>query len=122
MKRIHNKKELLTIRKKLRKNLTPAEAFLWRYLKAKKLNGRRFQKQHSIDNFIVDFYCASEKLIIELDGQVHMNSSATEKDENRTAHIESLGFTVIRFENKMVFNHLESVLKEIRDNFNCSSL
>lgn len=51
-----------------------------------------------------------------------MNSSATEKDENRTAHIESLGFTVIRFENKMVFNHLESVLKEIRDNFNCSSL
>ena len=122
MKRIHNKKELLKIRKKLRKNLTPAEAFLWRYLKAKKLNGRRFQKQHSIDNFIVDFYCASEKLIIELDGQVHMNSSATENDENRTAHIESLGFTVIRFENKMVFNHLESVLKEIRDNFNCSSL
>ncbi len=65
----------------------------------------------------MDFYCPREKLIIELDGEVHNNTNVEEKDLIRTNYIESLGFTVIRFENKMVFNHLSSVLKEIKDNF-----
>ena len=117
MKRIHNKKELLQKRKELRKNLTPAEAFLWKHLKAKQVMGRRFQRQHSINYYIVDFYCASEKLIIELDGQVHFNPTAQEKDLKRTTHLEGLGFKVIRFENKMVFENLSSVLQEIKDNF-----
>ncbi len=117
MRRIHNKKELISRRKGLRKNLTPAEAFLWTYLKAKKLGGKRFQKQHSIDYYIVDFYCASEKLIIELDGEVHMNAAAAEKDFKRDNDLEALGFTVLRFENKMVFENLSSVLREIKDNF-----
>ncbi|MFD2587807.1 endonuclease domain-containing protein [Croceitalea marina] len=117
MKQIHNKKELLTKRKELRKNLTPAEAFLWKCLKAKQLGGRRFQKQHSIKSYIVDFYCAAEKLVIELDGEVHQSSNVQEYDEKRTKELEALGFTVIRFENKMVFDKLPSVLKEIKDNF-----
>ncbi|WP_317132204.1 endonuclease domain-containing protein [Flagellimonas hymeniacidonis] len=70
-----------------------------------------------MDNYIVDFYCASEKLIIELDGQVHFNSIAQEKDFIRTKHLEGLGFTVIRFENKMVFNNLPFVLQEIQEYF-----
>ena len=68
--KIHSKIELKNFRRELRHNLTPAEAFLWTQLKARKLNGRRFTKQHSINNYIVDFYCASEKIIIELDGEV----------------------------------------------------
>ncbi|WP_086475559.1 endonuclease domain-containing protein [Arenibacter amylolyticus] len=114
---IHNRKELIKSRKDLRMNLTPAEAFLWKYLRAKKLDGKNFVKQHSIGNYIVDFYLASDKLIIELDGEVHQNSTAWEYDERRTAYLSGLGFTVIRFENKMVFDNLESVLKEIRMNF-----
>ncbi|AWX44755.1 Leucine--tRNA ligase [Flagellimonas maritima] len=117
MKRIHNKKELIQKRKEFRKNMTPAEAFLWRYLKAKKLNGKRFNRQHSINYYIVDFYCASEKLIIELDGQVHFNLTAQEYDAKRTEYLESLGFNVIRFENKMVFECLPSVLEEIKSYF-----
>jgi very-short-patch-repair endonuclease len=66
---------------------------------------------------IVDFYCASEKLIIELDGEVHNNPSTEEYDKKRSEHLEKLGFTIIRFENKMVFDHVPSVLVEIRDNF-----
>lgn len=97
--------------------MTSAEAFLWTCLKARKLNGRRFTRQHSIGNYIVDFYCASEKLIIELDGEVHLNSTAEEKDMKRTEYLEALGFKVIRFENKMVFDALPSVLMEITDNF-----
>ena len=115
--RNHNKKEMLDKRKELRSNLTPSEAFLWKHLKAKQLDGRKFQKQHSIDYYIVDFYCPSEKLIIELDGQIHMNPTAEENDERRTKHLENLGFTVLRFENKMVFDHLDSVISEIRNNF-----
>ena len=53
----HNNKRLLSLRKKLRSNLTPAEAFLWKHLKAKQLDNKKFVKQHSIGNYIVDFYC-----------------------------------------------------------------
>ena len=116
-RRIHNNKSLKFLRKKLRRNLTPAEAFLWKFLKSKQLNGRRFVKQHSIGKYVVDFYCASEQLIVELDGQVHMNATANEYDQKRTEYLEDLGYRVIRFENKMVFEHLESVLYEINSNF-----
>ena len=116
-KKIHTRKELKPIREKLRKNLTPAEAFLWNHLKSRKLEGRRFTKQHSIGNYIVDFYCASEKLIIELDGEVHNNETAAQYDLKRTQFLNTLGYTVLRFENKMVFDVLPSVLQEITTNF-----
>ena len=115
--KLHTIKELSGFRKILRANLTPAEAFLWKHLKARKLDGRRFTKQHSIDKYIVDFYCASERLIIELDGEAHNNPAAMQYDEQRTSFFNNLGYEVIRFENKMVFDHLESVLREIKDNF-----
>ncbi|WP_037317760.1 endonuclease domain-containing protein [Salegentibacter sp. Hel_I_6] len=113
----HNRKNLESYRKTLRNNLTPAEAFLWKQLQRRKFKGRKFRRQHSIENFIVDFYCAKEQLIIELDGEVHKNPLADEKDEKRTKKLESFGFKVIRFENKMVFDFLPSVLKGIEDNF-----
>ena len=115
--RIHNKTQLKTKRQELRKNLTPAEAFLWTHLKSKQLLNRRFTKQHSIGNYIVDFYCASEKLIIELDDEVHNNTTAEAYDNTRTDYLKSLGYCVIRFENKMVFDNLTSVLHEITSNF-----
>ncbi|EGV44294.1 endonuclease domain-containing protein [Bizionia argentinensis JUB59] len=115
---IHSKIELHSYRKKLRKNLTPAEAFLWTQLKARQLDNKRFTKQHSIGNYIVDFYCASEKLIIELDGEVHNNPEAQAYDNKRTIYLESKGYKVIRFENKMVFDLLPSVIKEIQEHFN----
>lgn len=114
----HNRPTLKSNRKELRKNLTLAEAFLWKQLQKKQLEGRKFRRQHSIDHYIVDFYCASEKLIIELDGQIHINATVEEKDEVRTQYLEKTGFTLIRFENKMVFENLSSVLQEIKSNFN----
>ena len=56
-------------------------------------------------------------MIIELDGQVHMNPTAEEKDQKRSAIIEDLGFKVIRFENRSVFDNLDWVLEEIKRNF-----
>jgi very-short-patch-repair endonuclease len=116
----HDKPALRQNRKKLRQNLTSAEAYLWNQLQHKKFEGRKFRRQHSIDNYIVDFYCASEKLIIELDGEVHNNPVAEENDGQRDAHLQNLGFTVLRFENNRVFEHLSKLLQEIKDNFKSS--
>ena len=66
---------------------------------------------------MVDFYCAAERLIVELDGEVHNNPAAEDYDDERTAYFNHMGYNVIRFENKMVFDNSESVLKEIKDNF-----
>ncbi len=116
-KQIHTLKHLKEFRRELRQNLTPSEAFLWTQLKSRQLDGKRFTKQHSINNYIVDFYCASEKLIIELDGEVHKNPSAQDYDKIRTENLEALGYTIIRFENKMVFDNLASVLSEVKSHF-----
>ncbi len=116
-KQIHNRKYLESFRKDLRNNGTSAEAFLWKYLQRSQLEGRKFRRQHSIGNYIVDFYCPKEKLIIELDGEIHNKPEIKEHDLKRTIYLNNLGFHVIRFENKMVFDHLSSVLNEIKDNF-----
>ena len=118
MKRsIHNKKHLKDFRQVLRKKMTSAEAFLWNVLKEKKFESRKFRRQHSIKNYIVDFYCAKERIIIELDGEVHLNAYSEAKDRRREEILNKMGFKVLRFENKMVFENLQSVLQEIKENF-----
>jgi very-short-patch-repair endonuclease len=115
--KLHTKKELVGIRNELRAKLTPAEAFLWKQSSSRKLEDRRFTRQHSISKYVVDFYCAAERLIVELDGEIHNNPAAEDYDDERTAYFDNMGYKVIRFENKMVFDHLESVLREMKDNF-----
>ncbi len=121
MSKIHNQKHLEERRKELRKNLTPAEATLWKSLQRKQLKGRKFRRQHSIQNFIVDFYCASERLIVELDGAVHLDFAQQNYDLERTEILENLGLKVIRFENKMIFEKLPEVLEEIINHFKTTS-
>ena len=113
----HNHKYLKDRRKTLRNNLTSAEATLWKSLQRKQLDGRKFRRQHSIENFIVDFYCPSEKLIIELDGAGHLDFAQQNYDNERTEKLEKRGFKIICFENKWVFESLELVLEEIKNCF-----
>lgn len=114
---IHNRKYLKQVRRDLRNNLTSAEATLWKALQRKQLHGRKFRRQHSIENFIVDFYCPSEKLIIELDGAHHFTSAGFEKDKERDTSLSNMGFKILRFENQDIFNSLENVLETISSNF-----
>ena len=86
-------------------------------MKLKKLDGRKFRRQHSIGKYIVDFYCPSEKLIVELDGNPHGDYIQIEKDIIRDRYFEELGLTEIRFENKFVFQEPEFVLNEIKKGF-----
>ena len=113
-KRVKNVNYLATTRKELRNNGTPAEASLWDMLKNKQLEGRKFRRQASIEHYIVDFFCPSERLIIELDGAVHNHPAVAENDRYRDEWFTSMGYMVLRFENKEVFNMPEHVLDEIR--------
>jgi very-short-patch-repair endonuclease len=101
----------------LRKHMTEAELVLWEVLKDKKLSGRKFRRQHSIGYYIADFYCASEKLIIELDGQHHYTFEGIAKDQERDSHLGMMEIKVLRFENKEILNNLTQVLKTIKENF-----
>jgi len=116
-KQIHNRTYLKDQRKELRNNLTPAEATLWKILKSSGLNNRKFRRQHSIENFIVDFYCPSEKLIIELDGQVHNDPVQSLYDAERDKRLCELGYKVLRFENRLVFVNPVAVMDEIVRHF-----
>ncbi|MER0440049.1 endonuclease domain-containing protein [Emticicia sp. W12TSBA100-4] len=117
MEQIHNRKELKTFRKKLRNHSTSAEATLWNYLKNSQLGNRKFRRQHSIGNYILDFYCPSEKIGVELDGQDHFEGYGIESDEKRTNYLNSLNIKILRFENKDIFENLEFVLGEIKRYF-----
>jgi very-short-patch-repair endonuclease len=81
MQQINNKKELKLFRKNLRNNSTSAEATLWGYLQNRQLEGRKFRRQHSIENYILDFFCPSEKLAIELDGNDHFTGYGQTHDK-----------------------------------------
>ncbi len=121
VKPINNLPHLKTFRKTLRKNLTPAEAKLWTMLKGKQLQGRKFRRQHSVANYILDFYCPAENLAIELDGEVHNNPAAAECDRERDIFLAYTGIKVLRFENKFVFNNPDGLLAYIQQHFNSDS-
>ncbi|MBT6685924.1 MAG: endonuclease domain-containing protein [Bacteroidetes bacterium] len=97
----------------LRKHMTKAELILWKELRNKKLLGLKFRRQHPISRFIADFYCHKHKLVIELDGEIHLKNDVAINDKKREDEIKSLGITVLRFKNNEIINHLESVLQQI---------
>ena len=103
---------LLQRARELRHPQTPAEATLWRALRNRNLN-IKFRRQHPIDHFIVDFYCAQARLCIELDGGTHFESSQEEYDAARTAFLQALDYKVIRFTNHDIRYNLNAVMDEI---------
>ncbi|WP_235184062.1 endonuclease domain-containing protein [Hymenobacter sp. IS2118] len=104
-------------RRTLRNNLTSAEAVLWNSLKCSQLAGHKFRRQHSIGEFILDFYCPQEKLAVELDGVGHFTTSGNLSDVVRTEYLNSVGILVLRFENKVIWSYLDSVLHSITIHF-----
>lgn len=115
--KINNASDLKFRRKGLRNHSTPAESTLWLLLKNKQVEGRKFRRQHSIGPYILDFYCPSENLAVELDGEQQYTEEGKERDAIRKRYIEKLGITVIRFENFVVFDHPELIIEEIRKSF-----
>ncbi len=102
------------IARKLRRQQTASEAILWEALRNRKLEGRKFRRQHPIGKFVVDFYCDAEGLIVEVDGSIHELPEQQELDKQRQALLESLGLRFVRLKAKQVENDLPSALDTIR--------
>ena len=103
---------LLKRARELRHPQTPAEATLWNALRNRNIK-YKFRRQYPIDHFIVDFYCAQAHLCIEIDGATHFETAQVQYDSARTAFLQELGYTVIRFTNNEVQYNLNAVVDEI---------
>ena len=99
----------------LRRTTTPTENMLWRRLKGKQLDGLRFRQQHGYGPYVLDFYCPSLRLCIELDGNIHDEEQVRLKDEERTEFLLEQRIHVLRFRNEDVENDVEGVLERIRE-------
>lgn len=95
----------------MRREMTPAERRLWARLRAGRLGGFHFRRQQVIEPYIVDFYCHQTGIIVEVDGDVHLNQQ--DRDQKRDQYLQSLGLQVLRFWNSDIDHHLETVLEEI---------
>ena len=110
MKRIYNKNNLENARN-LRKNQTETEQILWSRLRNRQFFNLKFLRQVPVGNYIADFLCQSEKLIIEIDVSQHIENE--NYDENRTKELTKIGYKVIRVYNNDIFNNLDNVLEYI---------
>ena len=99
----------------LRKTETPTERILWKYLRNKQLDGYKFRQQHGYGPYVLDFYCPSLRLCIEVDGEVHDTPECKEKDEARTEFLNDNRIKVLRFRNEEIEKDIDNVLKRIRD-------
>jgi very-short-patch-repair endonuclease len=103
---------ILKFQREMRKNPTEAEAILWEALRGGKL-GMRFQRQKAFGRYIVDFYCAKAKLVIELDGSVHDSENAQAYDTLRQRELEARGLRVVRFGNRDITHNLPNTLERL---------
>ena len=98
--------------RELRRRSTEAERLLWDHLRNRRLAGLKFRRQHPLGPYIVDFYCAAHRLIVEVDGPIHAYTQ--EQDTIRSEWLDRYGYRVLRFTNEEVLYSLESVLERIR--------
>lgn len=109
---------MVEVARQFRKTPTPSEARLWGALRGKRLDGRKFRRQQPIGPFCVDFYCPTERLIVEVDGPIHADQR--EADAQRQALLESLDLRFVRVSAAQVEQDIGSALEAIRGAFRTS--
>jgi very-short-patch-repair endonuclease len=94
--------------RRLRREMTPAERQVWRYLRGRGLRGFKFRRQVPVGSFIIDFLCVEAGLIVEIDGDSHSNQLAY--DRRRTMYLETQGYRVIRISKQQVRESMDGSL------------
>ena len=97
----------------LRRNMTDAERILWPRLRHKRLAGYKFRRQAVIGDYVVDFCCKSEMLIVEADGGGHSEDGNDACQKRRTAYLQARGYRILRFWNNDIIQNTDAVLDEI---------
>jgi very-short-patch-repair endonuclease/RecB family exonuclease len=106
-------KKLKPFARENRTKPTPSEELLWQELRGSALAGNKFRRQHVIEDYIVDFVNIENKLVVELDGEIHEVNDNPQYDEFRTMELNELGFRVLRFKNEVIFENIGFVKDEI---------
>lgn len=98
----------------LRCNMTETEKLLWKELRLKKCVGLKFRRQHPYGRFVLDFYCHTEKLCIEIDGGIHQEKRNVDYDKVRTKILKDNGIEEIRFTNQQILEDMLGVKRKIK--------
>lgn len=107
--------------RKLRNEPTSSEIIFWNLLK-QHFSGFRFKRQHPISQYIADFYCHKLKLVIEIDGNIHLTEEAKNSDKLRDEYMLSLDLKIMRFTNEEVCKNSELVIQKLKDMIKSISL
>ena len=97
----------------LRRNTTDAERLLWARLRDKRFAGYKFRRQAVIGDYVADFCCKSEMLIVEADGGGHSDDDANPYQQRRTAYLQARGYRIVRFWNNDIIQNTDAVLERI---------
>lgn len=100
-----------SLRKELRREMTPTEKLFWQKISNRQFLNLKFRRQHGIGQYIVDFYCPERKLIIEIDGDSHAETEGY--DKKREQYFYSLGYRTVRYTNRDIFNNIEGVFEDL---------
>jgi very-short-patch-repair endonuclease len=103
--------KLKPLTREMRHESTPEEDLLWQRLRNRNVLRLKFRRQHTIDRFILDFYCSEARLAIEVEGAIHQYTQ--EEDTIRREYLENIGLKVLRFSNEEVNTNLDSVVEKI---------
>jgi very-short-patch-repair endonuclease len=106
------------IARELRKNMTDAEKLLWSRIGRRQISGYQFYRQRIIGNYIVDLYCPTARLVIEIDGGQHYHGKGKESDRTRDGELAGIGLKVLRFSNLEVLKNTDVVLEYIYEKLN----
>ncbi len=113
MTKFFNRRDQKTKRQELRREAPPAEEVLWARLRRRAVGGARFRHQYSVGPFVVDFYCPSLTLALEIDGPSHDGAEAHEYDAERQRLIETANIRFLSFTNARIYNEIDAVVGEI---------
>ena len=98
--------------RRMRREMTPAEATLWQHVRAGRLDGLHFRRQQIIDGFIADFYCHAARLVVEVDGEVH--EANADYDRERDEILRARNLRILRLTNDQVLSDLPGSLTAVR--------
>ncbi len=99
----------------LRQRATKSEEIFWQRVRNRQVAGIKFRRQVPIHGFVVDFACLENRLVIEIDGGIHSLETVQTRDRDRDAKLTSIGFQVMRFSDRAIFEELETVVSLIKD-------
>lgn len=102
-------------RRQLRRDQTPAEELVWRFLRNRRTKNFKFRRQYSIDKFVIDFYSPELKLAVEIDGDIHDLPTQKERDIARQSYLENFGVKFIRIRNEELFANTDKAFGRIEE-------